>query len=200
MNYTSAVRSIKCTEADILQLVKVHSIQFPFLDLQPYSFYLLASGFKMTRISFFSHLLKKHFFDPISFNTWHQIPWPFISCWVCLVCGNVERLVSGQSWETLFLKGGYQLHDPGTNFTAMLITSTDLWLQPRARSLAGDITHTHRQTHAHLSLSGCEKITFTNGLILSQPLLDVCGAPLSIWPFHRELPSSTSYAKLMKPV
>lgn len=138
--------------------------------------------------------------DPISSNMLHQIPWPFISCWVCFVCGNVERLVSGQSWETLFLKGGYQLHDPGTNFTAMLITSTDLWLQPRARSLAGNITHTHRQTHAHLSLSGCEKITFTNGLIPPQPLLDVCGTPLSIWLFHRELPSSTSYAKLMKPV
>lgn len=110
--------------------------------------------FKRTTISSLSHLCKEMSSLPLSHNmlrAWFAVC--MISC-VCCVC----RQVSQWTVQTnITLPHWYQPCDPGVNFIAMEITGSDLCPGPLARDPAGNITHTHRQTHTHLSLTSCEK-------------------------------------------
>lgn len=69
-----------------------------------------------------------------------------VSVCVCVVweCRQVSQWLAQRN---ITLPRWCQPCDPGANFIAMEITDSDLWPGPLARDPAGNITHTHRQTH-----------------------------------------------------
>lgn len=71
------------------------------------------------------------------------------------MCGNVGRLVRAQCRETLLFKVDTSLATLEPTSSQWRLPSSDLRRRPQAKDPAGNITHTHRQTH--LSLTSCEK-------------------------------------------
>lgn len=79
-------------------------------------------------------------------------------CLVCVLCGNVSRLVHGQRGETLLFKVDTSLTtlEPTSSLWRLptLIYDPDPWPEIL---LVTSLTHTHTDRHAHLSLTSCEK-------------------------------------------
>lgn len=118
---------------------------------------------------------------------WHvPLDTTFLHGLLCVaVCGCVCVFVAWEcrpvcQWpvqRNITLPGWCQPRDPGARFIAMEITYSDLWPGPLDRDPAGNITHTHRQTHTdtHTCPWPAVKNHFTIAVALSLSCLEGFG-------------------------
>lgn len=140
---------------------------------------------------------------------YHVPSWSAVCGCVCVFVAWECRPV--RQWpvqRNITLPGWCQPRDPGARFIAMEITYSDLWPGPLDRDPAGNITHTHRQTHTPVP-DQLWKITLQLQLLCLCPawkglarlccyVVPLCKNCLSVWPCNKELPGRIKNAKLME--
>lgn len=143
---------------------------------------------------------------------YHVPAWSAVCGCVCvLVAWECRPVCQWPVQRNITLPGWCQPRDPGARFIAMEITYSDLWPGPLDRDPAGNITHTHWQTHTHLSRTSCEKSLYNCSCFFSVLLgrvwpgcvVVLCRSAkilLSVWPFNKDLRGRIKNAKLMETI